>query len=343
MLKLAKPTVSYALSICAVAALLAGCGGSQPPIGAPGGMLQSRAVATHAERGGSWMLPEAKSEDLLYVSDSDEDLVFVYSYPKRTLVQTLTLQETPEGLCSDLNGDVYVTAVDSISQSYIYEYAHGGSQPIATYNDPGAVAGGCASDPVTGNLAVTNYVSGSGTAHGDVAVFNNASGVPQTYFDPKIPRYFLCTYDSLGNLYVTGGTTPDFFDELPAGGDALSEITLNQSIIPASIQSVADELIITNATGVTGGDLPVYQVQVSGSSGSVVGSTLLATQDHRYVANGQYFTKGHTIMGPGLSGSDSNLVNFWRYPKGGLPKHVLRVMHRRGTNVFGITISAARS
>lgn len=31
----------YAISGCVTAALLAGCGGSQPPIGAPGAMLQT--------------------------------------------------------------------------------------------------------------------------------------------------------------------------------------------------------------------------------------------------------------------------------------------------------------
>jgi len=50
----------YALSSCVAAAMLAACGGSQPPIGAPGAMPQSRAIVTHASRGGSWMLPEAK-------------------------------------------------------------------------------------------------------------------------------------------------------------------------------------------------------------------------------------------------------------------------------------------
>lgn len=40
----------YALSFCAVATMLAGCGGLQPPIGAPGAMPQSRAVAMHASR-----------------------------------------------------------------------------------------------------------------------------------------------------------------------------------------------------------------------------------------------------------------------------------------------------
>jgi hypothetical protein len=39
--------------ICVAAALLARCGGSQPPIGAPGAMPQTSAIAVHAERGGS--------------------------------------------------------------------------------------------------------------------------------------------------------------------------------------------------------------------------------------------------------------------------------------------------
>jgi hypothetical protein len=46
----------YALSVGAAAAWLAGCGESQP-IGAPGAIPQSRAIATRPERGGSWMLP----------------------------------------------------------------------------------------------------------------------------------------------------------------------------------------------------------------------------------------------------------------------------------------------
>jgi hypothetical protein len=42
------------------AATPAGCGASQPPIGAPGAMPQGTRIATHAEHGKSWMLPEAK-------------------------------------------------------------------------------------------------------------------------------------------------------------------------------------------------------------------------------------------------------------------------------------------
>ena len=54
----------YALAIGAASALLAGCGGSQPPIGAPGAMPQSRATTTQARHGKSWMMPEAKRGEL---------------------------------------------------------------------------------------------------------------------------------------------------------------------------------------------------------------------------------------------------------------------------------------
>jgi hypothetical protein len=71
-----------ALSICVAAALLAGCGGSQPPIGAPGAMPLTSALATRADRGKSWMLPEAKSESSLYISDDLRSQVYVFSYPR---------------------------------------------------------------------------------------------------------------------------------------------------------------------------------------------------------------------------------------------------------------------
>jgi len=74
----------FALRSLAAAAMLAGCGASQPPIGAPGAMPQTSAIATHAERDKSWMLPEAKSEALLYAADFPLRSVHVFAYPKGT-------------------------------------------------------------------------------------------------------------------------------------------------------------------------------------------------------------------------------------------------------------------
>ncbi len=117
------------LTSCIAAALLAGCGGSQPPIGAPGAMPQTSAIATHARSGKSWMLPEAKSEDLLYVSTFYG--VYVFKSPSGSLVGNLDVPG-PGGLCSNRAGNIFVTAPGDYEA---FEYAHGGASPIAAFSD----------------------------------------------------------------------------------------------------------------------------------------------------------------------------------------------------------------
>src|ERR1700691_6238626 len=114
----------YALSACVTVAMLAGCG-SQAPIGAPGATPQRQAVGAYAERGKSWMLPEAKDEDLLY---SGQDPVYVFSYPSGKAVGSLYTGAPTDGMCSDEKGDVFLTGQQGSS---LTEYAHGGSQPVA--------------------------------------------------------------------------------------------------------------------------------------------------------------------------------------------------------------------
>ena len=79
-----KVSTSSRSALCAsiAAALLAACGGSQPPIGAPGAMPQTRSIVTRAAHGQSWMLLKATSKYLLYVSDTGSKVVDVYSYPE---------------------------------------------------------------------------------------------------------------------------------------------------------------------------------------------------------------------------------------------------------------------
>jgi len=97
--------------------MLAGCGGSQTPIGAPGAMPQGPAVATHGAHGRSWMLPEAKSEDLLYVATGDN--VYILSYPHGKLVGSLGIVGNN---LSDKQGDVFIPT----GGYEVVEYAHGG-------------------------------------------------------------------------------------------------------------------------------------------------------------------------------------------------------------------------
>jgi hypothetical protein len=51
----ASELTRYALCLRVAAAMLAGCSGSQPPIGALNAMPQTSAGAVHVERDNSWM------------------------------------------------------------------------------------------------------------------------------------------------------------------------------------------------------------------------------------------------------------------------------------------------
>jgi hypothetical protein len=138
----------YVLNCCVAAAILAGCGGSQPPIGASGAMPQGSAIAAHADRSKSWMLSEAKTDDLLYVTDAGKSNVLVFSYPQGKLVGTLAGSfSNPAGECVDAKGNVWITNPNYAGSGFIVEYAHGDSTSITTLQEPGASPVGCSIDP----------------------------------------------------------------------------------------------------------------------------------------------------------------------------------------------------
>ena len=135
--------------------MLAGCGGSQPSIGTPGSMPRTSAGAVHEGSGGSWIQPDAKKGTFATISPSLGG-VNIYSYPADKLVGQLAGGfGSPEGLCNDKAGNVFVT---DTSTGDVYEYAHGATQRLATLYDNSAplYPFGCSVDPTTNNLAVTS-------------------------------------------------------------------------------------------------------------------------------------------------------------------------------------------
>ena len=163
----------YALAFGTAAALLAGCAGSQGQV--PLSSLDSAqhdgtVPAALAVQERTWMRAEAKSSDLLYVSNPGNNTVTVYAYQSRKLVGTLNGFSDPAGLCADAAGDVWIT---NEGGSNVIEYAHGGTQPIKTLNDGSKQPLACSVDATTGNLAVLNA--------DDVAVYQRASGSPKLY------------------------------------------------------------------------------------------------------------------------------------------------------------------
>ena len=182
----------------AIAAVLAGCSSAANPpsissdgFGATGRSLQ--------DGHGSWMASDALAGNLLYVSDTNRNEVDVYSYPAAQLKGKLTGFSNPHGMCVDAAGDVYMTSGGS---SEIFEYAHGGTKPIATLQDPGYFPKACSVDPTTGNLAVMNFQQTA--ASGNVVIYTHAKGKPKAYEAPNMFFYYFTEYDANGNLFIDG-------------------------------------------------------------------------------------------------------------------------------------------
>lgn len=146
----------YALSICVAAAMLAACGGSQPPIGAPGAMPQTSARKAAGSYGA-----------LLYIASGSYDTVDMYTFPAGKYVGKITLPgvDNAYGMCSDSSGNVFVTTIPpQPAPGSIYEYSYGATTPVATLADDD-LPYGCSWDPTTGNLAVANlFPPGGGSS-----------------------------------------------------------------------------------------------------------------------------------------------------------------------------------
>jgi hypothetical protein len=323
----------YVLGGFASAAVLAGCGASQPTIGTAGAMPQSRAIASHAQRGGSWMLPDAKQHDLLYVS-SEYKQVTVYSYPRGKLVGQLTGFDYPQGLCSDRSGNVFVA--DEVGEK-IYEYAHGGATPIATLDDYPNAPISCAVDRTTGNLAI----SGAYYQEASIQVFPKGKAPAKTYEYPSSTNFAWCTYDDEGNLFTVqhyAYAGAGIITELPKGASQFVQISLDETFSAGhhGIQWDGQYLAVSNPSGSTKGPTPIYQVRVSGSSAQIVNTLeLLSKPDRADRWGSEFWIQRGTIV---YHTHTHKQMALWHYPTGGDP---FRLIGLDGGLMPGVTVSTA--
>ncbi len=237
-----------AFGICAAAAMLAGCGRSQPRTGVPGAMPQGVIGAPLQENGPSWIDVRASRRNLLYVSAYATSNVSIFDYPGGKLLGVLGNLSYPEGMCVDKSGNVWIGETHEL-----LEYRHGGRKPINTLQFPGGdgttpFPEACSIDPTTGDLAATS--TGYGSQEGFIAVYNHASGSPKLYVGPIQP--FSCAYDNRGNLFADGeyyASQGFSFVELPRGGSALKAITLNRPInYPGGVQWDGKYVVVGDGT-----------------------------------------------------------------------------------------------
>jgi len=178
---------------------------------------------------------------------------------------------------------------------------------------------------MTGNLAVVSY--------NGVAIFPNSSGSPTLYSMNATTLY--AGYNNAGDLFVDGyvGSSP-ILAELPRRRSKFKTISLNESIGgPGEVQWDGKYISIETL------HYPiVYQIQVSGSSGTIVGTTDLKEGSKTYV--GQSWIQGQQIVAPceGRAARRPNSICLWEYPSGGSAKEILKhIAH----GVSGVTVSLA--
>jgi hypothetical protein len=308
-----------AVSYLATVALV-GCGGLSSESQLP--EVRPDVAATSYFAGGR---PPA-AQSLLYVSNVNNDTVTEYAFPSGKFTRTLRSSKWPEGECTDSSGDVWVADDGS---SRLVEYAHAGTKPIATLQDPGNYPYGCSVDSKSGDLAVTNIASTYGFPVGSLTIYAGAKGPPKAYFASKLYRYYFCAYDSSGSLFVDGIDRSNSFElaELPHGKSNLTSISLNQSIgSPGNVVWDGKHIAVGD-----GSDGTIYQISVSGSQGTVVSTTSLSKGGNA----AQFFVDGREAVA-GVTGS-TNKFGLWKYPAGGNPTSIFKLARVDGPYAVAVS------
>jgi len=302
------------------AALFAGCGGSQPPIGAAGAMLQNATAIARARHA------SGSSGALVYAAGGCGGTC-VLSYATGQLVASLP---TPgDGICSDSNGNVFIS-----NNNEVVEYAHGGTEPIATLSLPGTDAAGCSVDPTTGNLAVV-FIN----AEDDIAVFPGAQGTPTLYTSGLESEY--CGYDASGNLFVSGyNAGQPGLSELPSGGSAFGKLSIDGSIItPGQIQWDGQHMAYE---GGEKGQVKIFRLNISGSAATIAQTIAIKGISGR--AYQSWIYGGHILFPYSSHHAQAKNIGLWKYPKAGAKVRGFNFGTYKNTlNLAGVTVSVTPS
>jgi hypothetical protein len=327
-------TAKYALSVTAAAALLAGCSNGSNSQFAPsnGANATGARKAARNSRVLSMLVADQKiarttvvSKHLhsikpnccayaktLFITDTATDEVQMFDFPSNTYIGQLS--PPPEGFsevdgaCSDNKGDVYIT---NTGNEAIDEFAHDGSY-MKTLQDSGQDPVACAFDRSSGNLAVSNIITASGS-QGSISIYSKAKGKPTVYTDSGIQRmYFLGYMGKTGVLYLDGENSSYEFAYASFSGGTFNNIDISGANIefPGTVAYSGK----TNSMNVGDQEGAVlYQVS---STGQVTGSTPLSGSSD--VVQGT--VKGSRFIGPDAGNAD---VEIYMYPQGGSPQLTL--------------------
>lgn len=260
----------------------------------------------------------------LYVA-SQSGAIYLFEYPSGHQLAEFYVDGRAFGDCRDADGNVFITAQkEDAGSGLIYEFAGGGSSRLKLLTETEPVMD-CSYDTATGNLAAANSATTRASA-GSVAVYAGAQGSPTLY---PAPPYFSAiesvAYDDAGNLFVGGAGknrsgAPFTLAELPVGTSTFTQISLNHQFgtkyASYNIQWNDGGLAVTDFPGKRKGPDEIYRVSLSGSIGTIVGSTRLKEHGLKSLFHSAWtWIEGNSVLAPTRGG-----IGIWPYPRGGKAK-----------------------
>lgn len=289
----AAALLRYAFSLSVAAAILVGCGASQPPIGAP------VAPAMHANLSSP---PQyATSKKFEYVINYYGTYASIFDYPKSDQQVGSIANVGGQGCTNVLYGYgkkiIWIVASDTDIAEFEVP-----KKQIKTLTDSVGQPSSCAMN-TSGDLAVGIL------ANGDIDIFKNASGSGTVMSTPLVAEFF-DGYDNKGNLFFDGYTARHAFElvELPAGSTKLKPIkTSNAVSTPGSVQWDGKFLTVLDQARSA-----IYQYTVKGTKATLKGTVYLTGASdcaQTWIATGVIFC-GDAGYG------DAEVFN---YPAGGSP------------------------
>lgn len=289
-------------------------------------------------------LHKATSSGASYIYATDQGVTYVLTYPDGQYVAQIN---DWGWMCSDANtGDVYIS-----NGGAILDYPPGGTTRVALFTFPtGLFSAGCSVSPTNGNVAVvaTQSIAFHHVQHTWAYVFATGLRKLARKLVPHITTQSeFCGYDAQGNLFVDGQnlkTRAFELAELKKNARGFIEISVGPSVDLAAYGPVQwDGKYIT----VEDPNRPtIYRIAVSGSTGTVVGTTVLRhPSGTRGEKNAPTWIQGNTVLAPTNLGKRwDNSIGLWNYPRGRQPYKVLNrfVTHGHGY-VLHVVVSVAPS
>jgi hypothetical protein len=257
------------------------------------------------------MASQKFTPNLLYISNSKTDSVWVFPYPRAHDIQVLKGFTDPSGLCSDSTYDVWIS---NTGASDLVEYAHGGDAPIRTLDDAGQLPVSCAVDPLSGDLAIANNTS-TESGPGSITIYSKAKGKGR-----KIPGFAqtkYVAYDGKGNLFVDGVNDDGSF--------AIGEVAKNKHQIvmlrwngptvniPGGLQFVFNRLAVCDVVGSV-----IYRASVKDGAATVIGTTDLIgyPSPNSEVVQFIVLTQTRRVL---AADDAAGSIGVYKYPLGGDP------------------------